>query len=166
MTAIAKKRCPRCLAEKSVTAFHRNDTRVDGLQNWCKRCSQLQQRLTRTARTVAAAVQRKQEILARAEAGKACSSCDLVKPLTDYSKDRRKPDGRHGTCKVCAAPGRRDAWARYREKQLATCPTDDGSACARPVIGAPARPAPHDLNQVLFSVACGLMTYRPDAQLG
>jgi hypothetical protein len=43
---------------------------------------------------------------------KACARCELVKPLDDFSPDRRARDGRYSTCKACykvAAKAKRDA---------------------------------------------------------
>ena len=40
---------------------------------------------------------------------KACTKCGQVKPLEDYSKDKRKPDGRFGACKECEKI-RRNKW--------------------------------------------------------
>jgi 5-methylcytosine-specific restriction endonuclease McrA len=36
------------------------------------------------------------------EHGKACSACDIVKPLDDYSPDRRSRDGRQACCRECS----------------------------------------------------------------
>lgn len=131
---VSKKRCRRCLAEKPASAFHRHQGSSDGLQSWCKRCLLRQQRLARAVRTATSQAARRQEIAERAEHGKACSSCAATKPLAEFGADARKPDGRQSVCLVCAAPGRRKAWAKYRAKpascgDVSTMPTDDrGSA--------------------------------------
>lgn len=35
------------------------------------------------------------------EGSKACTTCDEVKPLTDFYTDQRASDGRQGRCKAC-----------------------------------------------------------------
>jgi hypothetical protein len=41
---------------------------------------------------------------------KACSRCNVEKPLEDFYPDKSKKDGRHGTCKECQKADRK---ARY-----------------------------------------------------
>jgi len=113
---VALKRCPRCGKEKLPRAFHKNGAAADGLQDWCKRCTLTYQKQARAAATVARIVARINEMAARAELGKTCCRCGAIKPLFDFGIDSRKPDGRKSTCKPCAAPGRRAAWATYRAK--------------------------------------------------
>lgn len=120
MSVVTKKRCRRCLVEKPASAFHKHQGRPDGLQHWCKRCLLLQLQALRVVRSVAKVNERREEIQARVELGKACGHCCQVKPLVDFSTDSRKPDGRKSTCKDCAAPARREAWAKYRAKGKAT----------------------------------------------
>lgn len=33
---------------------------------------------------------------------KHCPQCDTTQPLTDFYKDRSRPDGRQGRCKACS----------------------------------------------------------------
>jgi hypothetical protein len=117
MNVVIKKRCARCLVEKPANAFHKNSSRPDGLQTWCKRCLLTQQKAAHAARSIGKVNARRIEIQARPELGKVCCNCGLVKPLSEYGKDRRKQDGRQARCASCAAPGRRAAWARYRAKK-------------------------------------------------
>jgi hypothetical protein len=128
-TRAQKKRCARCLVEKPTSDFHKHHSRRDGLQDWCKRCQRVNDAAKRAALSVAKVIARRQEIRSRAQLGKACGHCGVVKPLDEFTVDRRKPDGRKSTCRPCEAPARRDAWARYRAKQLPgveTCPDGGG----------------------------------------
>jgi hypothetical protein len=111
------KRCGRCGQTKRERAFYRNAAKPDGRSAWCKRCEVVYQKLAGQAATVAKIAARKREIQARAELGKACFRCGVVKPLFAFPKDARKPDGRKATCTLCATPDRRASWAKCRAQQ-------------------------------------------------
>jgi hypothetical protein len=111
------KRCQRCLILKPLAAFHNKRRAPDGLQTWCRVCQRRASALQRAAAQAEKSWQRRLEILARAERGKACCRCGVVQPLENFAVDRRKPDGRASCCASCAAPGRRAAWARYNAKK-------------------------------------------------
>lgn len=47
---------------------------------------------------------------------KTCTKCDETKPLDDYSRDRRSPDGRVSECKTCKNAQKRAYREANREK--------------------------------------------------
>jgi hypothetical protein len=46
-----------------------------------------------------------------ARSGKACASCEVVKPVAGFGVDNRKPDGLDSRCKACEAARSRAARA-------------------------------------------------------
>lgn len=49
---------------------------------------------------------------------KSCTKCGEVKPLDDYYRQRKMPDGRQPRCKTCAAEYQRRHYAENRDKEL------------------------------------------------
>jgi len=47
---------------------------------------------------------------------KRCTTCGEVKPLTEFHRDRTKPDGRRSRCKLCRAGYQREYYEENREK--------------------------------------------------
>lgn len=47
---------------------------------------------------------------------KECTKCKLSKPLSEYPKDKSKPDGHRARCKECAREAGRAAQRRYRAR--------------------------------------------------
>ncbi len=47
---------------------------------------------------------------------KACSTCMLTKPYSEFSRYRRNPDGFHWTCKSCVSEYRKDHYDKDRKK--------------------------------------------------
>ncbi|RZU75270.1 recombination endonuclease VII [Micromonospora kangleipakensis] len=91
------KICPQCERRLSVTEFHRNRRRADGLAYYCKTCAAARSEASRRKRGIGA--QRKPA--APVPAGlKWCPDCDQVKPLEDFPRTRKSP-GRHSYCKPC-----------------------------------------------------------------
>ena len=52
-------------------------------------------------------------------ATKACSKCQLVKPLDEFSRDKNKPDGRQHNCKACFALHHRANRKKIAERKRA-----------------------------------------------
>lgn len=50
---------------------------------------------------------------------KACSKCSDVKPLSEYARDARRPDGIRSECKACKAVVQRQNYERNRAKRNA-----------------------------------------------
>lgn len=55
---------------------------------------------------------------------KKCKRCNQTKPLTDFSKNKRSPDGKDFYCKACVkidSDNRKAGAAKAKKKQCATC---------------------------------------------
>lgn len=47
-----------------------------------------------------------------------CSKCSEVKPLDDFSRDKRNKDGRQASCKKCESVRHRRRYYTYQEKEI------------------------------------------------
>lgn len=50
---------------------------------------------------------------------KCCPTCSVLKPTTDFSKDRQRADGLAYRCKLCNRARHRDYYDRHREQVIA-----------------------------------------------
>ncbi|WP_171124572.1 hypothetical protein [Ruegeria sp. HKCCA4707] len=121
------KTCTKCGETKSLTEFHRDKNRPDGLTGACKACrtasskkwqsknlerayennKRYRDRLAPVRALVAAEaaalrkIGRRQRALIRTE--KKCPSCELVLPIEDFGINVTTLDGRNCYCLPCAA---------------------------------------------------------------
>ncbi|WP_292682611.1 hypothetical protein [Microbacterium sp. SCN 69-37] len=51
-------------------------------------------------------------------AGKECGTCRETKPLTDFNRKRRRPDGLQETCRECNRASSRRYYAEHREQHV------------------------------------------------
>jgi hypothetical protein len=98
------KRCPRCGETKPHSGFFKNKRRSDGLQGYCKECSQA------AIRAVAAdtpekarerAVRKAERKALERQGMKRCPACDEVKPFDEFNRDKTNRDGLCPHCKEC-----------------------------------------------------------------
>jgi Recombination endonuclease VII len=102
------KKCTKCEKIKSKKCFHRDRTRPDGLQPYCKLCN--------STRALGIKREHGKEKEAIAEGHKRCTICEKVKLLEQFYRNRKAKDGRWPRCKVCDdARKERSYEARYLE---------------------------------------------------
>ena len=91
---MAKTRCSKCKKAKEASSYYPG-------RRTCKAC--LNKR--RQERRAEAKQRRGDEpaLDADLDATRRCSICGRIKPLTEYSRDLRAPDGVHSQCKACRA---------------------------------------------------------------
>lgn len=88
------KTCVRCKQQFPATPyyFHRHPETNDGLHSWCKRCkSEIGGHKFKSWDTPAP------------DGFRRCSDCKEVKPLNEFHRNKRLPDGYHYACKQCRA---------------------------------------------------------------
>lgn len=131
------KRCPKCGEVKPLEAFPSHKGTRDGRSSWCRVCDNKRQREARWKKQGIPPEQWSrlhEEAEARAarrnsvpDGYKACTRCDEVKPLEEFSPDKRSRDGRQSWCRVCNAKRDREAcwkkqgippeeWSRLHEE--------------------------------------------------
>ncbi len=86
------KICPTCVVQKQESDFSRCSRRADGLQYQCKACE-----------SKAHADKYREEIVVSVPTEKKCTSCDTVKPASDFHKHNKRSDGLQQECKKCKA---------------------------------------------------------------
>lgn len=95
------KQCTKCGEVKSVEDFPKDKRRADGRASSCRTC---QAKLNNAwkARQEKKVGPRRAKIEAALVAGeKQCTKCGIVKPLSEYHKDKRSGDGHYSHCRVC-----------------------------------------------------------------
>lgn len=107
----AVKRCSKCGAQKPLEAFSRNRRRKDGLSAWCRQCCQVGYLSRRPPGHQLRPHPAQRNRLSPDLTEKRCSKCATVKPIDEYVRDRREPDGRVKWCRPCRAAYDR---ARYQ----------------------------------------------------
>jgi hypothetical protein len=103
------RKCPDCGEIKLVTEYHKNNSRKDGLQSFCKECMRIYSQ------------QRNQTIKNSPnpqygpEDAKKCPDCGEVKLVTEFQKNSARADGLQCYCKKCSLK-RKKAYERQRYK--------------------------------------------------
>lgn len=97
MISISLKRCFRCKLELPLTAFGKNRTKKDGLQEECNSCRSIQRTLKPNYKPV--------HRIERKEGRKCCAICKEWLPLTKqfFGKQTGNLDGLANVCKPCKA---------------------------------------------------------------
>lgn len=93
------KTCKACGEAKEVDQFHKDKSKTDGLNAYCKPCTIARQR------TYAAQQSRRVDPPGQ----KTCSSCKVIKPSTEFHAAKERFDGLRSTCKACCFR-RHEAW--------------------------------------------------------
>src|SRR5262245_29168450 len=96
------KRCSKCWEIKPMSAFYHDRTHGDGHESQCKACTDAYDREYRRA------YMHPPEMTG----SKRCSTCKVIKPVTEFFADRTMKIGRASQCKACANAGRRTSTTR------------------------------------------------------
>lgn len=111
------RNCTRCGEWKPWTEYHRSHIGPNGRCCQCKVCRrensyQYRTNIDEVRERLDAIYEEKDALL---EQGlKRCSSCREIKPLDDFTFDKRKADGRQSACRTCYYDKTRSA--KYKEK--------------------------------------------------
>lgn len=89
------KRCSRCKQEKPVTGFNKDRSRKDGLLPYCRECHRARAREYKKKN----AARNPDEIVIPPE--KKCSKCGVIRPSSEWPRNRTKRDGLADYCKPC-----------------------------------------------------------------
>lgn len=112
-----QKRCSVCWQRKLLADFSKDRTQRNGLCPSCRVCR------SACMRGVPVDDLRPPEAIAEREAKKnrtekPCSSCGLVKPLSEFHKNAHSVDGRHSWCKECHSAIGKARWQDPDERAL------------------------------------------------
>lgn len=92
------KSCPQCGRTLSISEFHRNVRRLDGLSFYCKQCAAQRSEKSRRKRGIK---ERRQPGVAVPAGFKWCPDCDSVKPVAEFPRTTGKASGYHSYCLSC-----------------------------------------------------------------
>ena len=97
------KRCPDCGEDKPLDAFHRNSRRLDGRALYCKDCATARRRASYAQQRASLGrdVRRPRAPEDLPDGVMRCHDCEAVLPLTEFPRNKRRPNGRHPYCKPC-----------------------------------------------------------------
>jgi hypothetical protein len=114
-----EKFCKLCGETKPVSDFHKDKSRIDGLQFYCKPCT-----LAKQARIQLTKPRRRD--LAAPEGKKWCHDCKAYFPVEDFHANATQFGGRQIMCKSCNLKrsrhwreGHREAWNDYHRDHRA-----------------------------------------------
>lgn len=101
------KYCIDCQRFKKKGAFGQDPSQPTGLRSRCRQCHKRFRDATsgseeKPTEIVRKKIPRKPVRKRRPAVEKTCARCDLVKPLTEFYKDKSKEDGLAAICKKCA----------------------------------------------------------------
>lgn len=115
-----KKRCSRCKKLKDKSEFYSNKSHKDKLHHWCKECHK--ERVKRDYKNNPGYLKEynkkcreknkekhTDEYYKNLSGTKICPKCKKEKSITEFSKNRGRPDGLYFWCKDC--------WKEYRENR-------------------------------------------------
>lgn len=127
------KVCSKCKKELCISKFTKNKSRKDGLCTYCKKCSKIKRISWRKENYSKlheyylkqsegkVSFRREDEKIRKAKTHKKCPLCNEIKPISDFHKDRTKPDGIKYRCKVCAVNLAVDYGRKNPEKKREAC---------------------------------------------
>lgn len=91
-----EKFCPQCKTSKPYGEFRHHKGRTDGLDSWCKLCRR-EGAPGRTYRPRSGGLISSPE----GEFSKKCPVCEKVKPVSEFNRNKAKPDGIESWCRNC-----------------------------------------------------------------
>lgn len=103
------KTCKSCGAEKPLDQFHKDRSKADGLNFYCKPCMIAKQK------DYAARPPRRKD----PEGQKTCSTCKTLKPVSEYFAQAGRYDGLRRDCKTCAGARHSDWRLKNLDKAAA-----------------------------------------------
>jgi hypothetical protein len=89
------KTCSKCGIDKHETKFCKMASSRDGLQGWCKECSNVYQKSRYIPRP------RRVRYVASPDSTKTCIRCGLEKRRDEFYKDAQRLDGFSNVCRAC-----------------------------------------------------------------
>lgn len=106
------KTCKICDITKPLTEFHKDKSKVDGLNFYCKPCHIKKQKeyMKKGPKNLVPRQWNKD--------GKKCSRCKEVKPITEFHKSTLRYDGLDNRCKKCSYE-LHDDWRRNNLDKVA-----------------------------------------------
>ncbi len=108
------KTCSWCKQAKPRSEFSPKKITRDKLDSWCKACNRERARLRR---------EKNRKPMPPEEpipdGMKKCPKCDLIKPVSDFNRNRATTDGLAWQCRQCDKEYRQAHYAKNREKILA-----------------------------------------------
>lgn len=114
MTAPPKlKTCPRCSLTQARELFGVKAS--GGVQAYCRPCQKQVAAERRQKDGISKKAKRQQLIDERRSIGKACLSCAQLLPLSCFSTQPGRIDGRRSRCRLCEGPWRAEMAARRRQ---------------------------------------------------
>jgi hypothetical protein len=116
------KRCPGCKTEKNNFEFDKSKSSGDGLQDCCKECKKISQRILIEKNNA-----RENVVIPEF---KACPRCGLKKNSSQFYRAMGKTDGLQSVCKRCNAICQRLSLYGVTEEQFNAMLAAQGGACA------------------------------------
>lgn len=98
--------CKVCEEMKPLSAFHRKAGRAPSLE--CKDCANARHRQQRAEASAPPTTPARTGEVTHKE----CTRCHVVKPVKDFTRDTKAPDGRAWQCSVCT----REQSRRWRQR--------------------------------------------------
>jgi hypothetical protein len=95
------KRCPRCQETKPADEFSLNRRGKDGRRWWCKQCCQADYLSRKSPGYQIRPYPKQRNRLSADMTEKRCTRCGVVKPIEEYPRNSRYPDGRMKRCRDC-----------------------------------------------------------------
>jgi hypothetical protein len=114
MSGVVSKVCTACETELPISDFAPRKQSKDGYRNQCRRCRTTKHREWRESEHGAALIESwkaSRQFSPKMEGTKVCSQCNKEKPITEFWKHKRYPDGRLPYCSDCGYQQHK----RYRE---------------------------------------------------
>lgn len=105
------KVCNKCHIEKPISEFYKRNDTSDGLHVYCKRCVMDYNNTYRKKSNRGKIRLRNKDYSDVTE--QECSNCRIIKPLSDFAKDKNRVIGYRKVCKSCTNEQQR---IRYQDK--------------------------------------------------
>lgn len=128
------KLCKACGQEKPITEFHKDKSKSDGLNAYCKPCTRERQK----------AFQAKPPRYQATDGLKRCQHCKEEKPYAEFHKSKGAYDGLKRVCKACAFEvhsnwrrNNKGTAAENSRKWRAANPERSADHCAKAAYGIP-----------------------------
>lgn len=107
-----EKRCPKCDTVKPAAEFSKNKSTQDGRQAYCKGCFSDIPRKPRMGSHTQTRIRR---ALLLVDGLKDCCTCKVVKPISEFYKNAKSPDGLCYPCKDCQTESAKKSTAKNPE---------------------------------------------------
>jgi hypothetical protein len=102
---VNKKVCKSCLEEKELCNFHKDKSKFDNLNIYCKKCVQNKNKVIR-------------DKVKNVPDTKTCNKCGVLKNKEDFNKLNSNPDGLTNSCNKCLSIINKQIYKETRECNL------------------------------------------------